>query len=248
MKFPVHSLALAVAVGFCGGTSAPAQVFSTNFNSNDGGFVAALHAGSTGNQAPPSWVYGATAGVGANNGAWFVNNFVASVGDNAWTGLTLTSPAVLIGTAGNYQFRFDQRFSFEPLWDGGQLQVSVNGGGFTTVPNSAFTAGGYTGTINSDYPGLSLIGGQQAWTGDSLGYASLSYVTSTATLAFGAGDSVQFRFLGVWDSRGVGMNPGWVIDNVSVMAIPEPAIVAFGIAAGVVVVFSRRRKRRGRAA
>lgn len=253
MKLPFPSVALMVAVVFGGQSTVCAQVFTANFNANNGGFVSAVYPGSTGSLVPTSWTYGATAGVGASNGAWFVNNFEADTGTNAWIGLTLTSPVTSITATSDHRISFDQRFSFEPSFDGGQLQVSVNGGGFVTVGNSAFTAGGYTGTIDSTFSNLSLIGGQQAWTGDSTGYATPNYVTSTATMAFAAGDTVQIRFLGVWDSRAVGSNPGWVIDNVAVMAIPEPPAVVFGVIAAVVAVgYSRRlrsarRERAGRA-
>ncbi len=242
MKYSLSSLAIAAGVLLGTPLALPAQVFTANFNTTNGGFTAGLLPGSTGELPPNSWTYGPTAGVGASNGAWFVNNFEAAA-TIGWIGLTLTSPVLSIAATGSHQISFDQRFSFEPSWDGGQLQVSVNGGGFVTVANAAFTAGGYTGTINSSYPGLSLIGGQQAWTGDSTGYGSLSYVTSTATVAFTAGDSIQFRFLGVWDSRAVGSNPGWVVDNVAVMAIPEPPAIIFGALVAVIAVgYSRRLK------
>ena len=243
MKLPFLSLTLIAGVIFGGQATVCAQLFTTDFNASNGGFVGAVLAGSTGNQTPTNWTYSATAGVGPSNGAWFVDNFAASSGTNGWIGLTLTSPAITISVTSDHRFSFDQRFSFEPAYDGGQLQVSINGGAFVTVGNSAFTAGGYTGTIDSTFPGLSLIGGQQAWTGDSLGYGSLSYVTSTATIALSAGDSVMVRFLGVWDSASVGSNPGWVVDNVSVTAIPElPAIVFGALAAVIAAGYSRRLK------
>ena len=253
MKWPFPSLALTAAVVFGGQSTVCAQVFTADFNTNNGGFVGAVYPGSTGSLTPSSWTHSATAGVGSNNGAWFVNNFEADTSTNAWIGLTLTSPVISITATSDHRISFDHRFSFEPSFDGGQLQVSLNGGGFVTVGNSAFTAGGYTGTIDSSFAGLSLIGGQQAWTGNSTGYATPNYVTSSATLAFSAGDSLQFRFLGVWDSNTVGTNPGWVIDNVAVTAIPEPPAIVFGAVAAVVAVGyfrrlrSARRERAGRA-
>ena len=243
MKWPFPSLALTAAVVFGGQSTVCAQVFTANFNTNNGGFTAAVLAGSTGNLPPTSWTYGAIAGVGAGNGAWFVNNFEAASRINGWIGLTLTSPVLSITAGSVHQIGFDHRFSFEPAYDGGQLQVSVNGGGFVTVGNSAFTAGGYTGTIDSRFSNLSLIGGQQAWTGDSVGYATPNYVTSTATMAFAAGDTLQIRFLGVWDSRLVGGDPGWVIDNVAVTAIPEAPAVVFGVISALAAIGCARRLR-----
>ena len=243
MRIPFTSLAMAAGVLFGAPASLCAQVFTANFNANNGGFTAAVLAGSTGNLPPTSWTYGATAGVGASNGAWFVNNFEAASGVNAWIGLTLTSPVIAISATTDHRISFEQRFSFEPAYDGGQLQISVNGGRFITVGNSAFTAGGYTGTIDSRFSNLSLIGGQQAWTGDSVGYATPNYVTSTATMAFAAGDTLQIRFLGVWDSRLVGGDPGWVIDNVAVTAIPEPPAVVFGVISALAAIGCARRLR-----
>ena len=49
---------------------------------------------------------------------------------------------------------FDHLYNFEmeangTVWDGGILEVSVNGSPFAQVPDSAFRAAGYQGRVDS---------------------------------------------------------------------------------------------------
>ena len=204
---------------------------SFNFNSDDGGFTVA-----SGGPVETVWTYGATAGVGGN-GAWFVNGTSAQ-GTPSYS--ILTSPTLTVSTTGSAALSFDHRFSFEydgTRWDGGQVQLSLNGGAFTTV------ALAYTGTIT----GNNILNGQQAFNGDSAGYGTPSYITSTATLgSFTAGDSIKIRFVGAWDEFSVGTAPNWVVDNVSVTntAVSEPQAYAavFGLATLGWAAHRRRRQ------
>ena len=122
------------------------------------------------------------------------------------------------------------------------MQVSVNGGAFTTVALS------YTGTLT----GNTILNGQQGFNGDSPGYGTPSYVTSTGTLgSFVGGDLLQVRFVGAWDEFSAGTAPNWVVDNVSVtnVVVPEPARFAVFVGLGVIgwAWFRRRRFARGTA-
>jgi hypothetical protein len=213
VKFhPYTNLALASLLALAGllAIAPPLRGQSSfNFNADDGGFTVA-----SGGPVETVWTYGATAGVGGN-GAWFVNG-TTNQGTPSYS--ILTSPALTVSTTGSATLSFDHRFSFEydgTRWDGGQVQMSLNGGAFTTV------ALGYTGTIT----GNGILSGQQGFNGDSAGYATPSYITSTATLgSFTAGDSITIRFVGAWDEFATGTVPNWVVDNVSVsnVAVPEP--------------------------
>src|SRR5262245_26951337 len=110
-----------------------------NFNADNGGYTR------TGNSGFGPWTYGSNAGADGS-GAWFTNG----PGDpcsspNRFE--ALTSPTFTAG-GGVVTISFDHRYSFEtPNFDGGQLQVSVNGGAFNAVPATSFTANGYNASL-----------------------------------------------------------------------------------------------------
>lgn len=229
-SFTMRTVSLLATLVFlaCQPAHAAVVVFSTDFNSNDGGFTAAVTSGSTSNP----FTYSTSGGIGGvGDGAW-INNGVAASSQK-----TLTSPAITVPANGDVTIQFSHRFRFEAAADGGQLQVSINGGAFSTVTSGSFSLNGYNGT--------SIIG--SSWSGTSSGYTTPSYITSSATLVSGAtaGDEIRFRFRAGWDSSVVAGSPNWVIDNISVSAVPEPSHVA--VAAGLALVafagFRRVRKK-----
>jgi hypothetical protein len=210
-----------------------------NFNANGGGFTVASDG-----PVESVWTHGATAGVGGN-GAWFVDGTQKA---GAATSSILTSPALTVSSTDPVILSFDHRYSFDygdgVAWDGGLIQVSVNGGAFTTVANGSFTANGYTGTNKSD----GILSGEEVFGGESPDYGTPAYITSTATLgAFGAGDTLQIRFVAAWNDYYIGSSPNWVVDNVSVsnVAVPEPQAYAavFGLATLGWAAYRRRRRR-----
>ncbi len=211
---------------------------SFNFNTSDEGFTVA-----SGGPVSSVWTYSATAGVGGN-GAWYVNG---TGGQGVPSYSALISPTLIVSATGVATLSFNHRYSFEDNstpWDGGQVLVSVNGGAFTAVPNSAFTANGYNGALI----GHGVLENQQAFNGTSAGYATPSYITSTLSLgSYFGGDTLRVRFLGAWDEAVVGPAPNWVVDNITVsnVTVPEPTFVAgiFGIA---VLGWTAGRRRRHR--
>jgi hypothetical protein len=201
-------------------STAQAQA-SFNFSVNDGGFTASVLTGS----ATGPWTYGAT--------SW------STLGLAAVSSKGLTSPVLTVGANGSVTGSFTHRFSFEATsFDGGQLQFSVNGGSFNTVPQDQITGVTYSANISTGFS--SPIAGQRAFANLSAGFATPSFVTSNFTLgtgvspfltgspfAFTAGDTVEIRFLGAWDSSVIGGNPNWEIGtvdvvNASLAAVPEP--------------------------
>ncbi|HEX8369205.1 MAG TPA: hypothetical protein VF604_11745, partial [Pyrinomonadaceae bacterium] len=106
-------------------------------------------------------------------------------------------------------------------YDGGVLEISVNGGAFQDIlaAGATFAGGGYIQAINSDATGNPLLG-RQAWTGDSRGYAS-TIVHLPASLA---NQTVRFRWLYATDNTFEGT--GWRIDNVKVEDF-TPTVVTF---------------------
>src|SRR5258705_4005667 len=98
----------------------------------------------------------------------------------------------------------------ESSFDGGVLEISINGGAFTDIVTAGgnFVTGGYNGTISVNF--LSPIAGRQAWTGNSAGY-----ITTTANLPASAnGQPVKLRFRMASDCSVSAT--GWTIDTVKV--------------------------------
>lgn len=130
-------------------------------------------------------------------------------------GTNLTSPTIAIAT-NNAALEFRNRYDTEAGWDGGVVEISINGGAFADIINAggSFIQNGYTGTLGSNGVNNPL-NSRNAWSGNSNGY-----LTSAVRLpASAAGQNVQLRFrFGADDNTsGTGPNPGWYIDNIRVI-------------------------------
>jgi hypothetical protein len=110
---------------------------------------------------------------------------------------------------------FFHRFSTEPTFDGGVLEVSTNGGStWTDVGSAAFVEGGYNDVID---PGFnSPIAGQPAWTGDSPSFPTAMNRVEANLGAF-AGSNRLIRWRLALDPLVPGSIPGvaWWVDDVS---------------------------------
>jgi hypothetical protein len=129
-------------------------------------------------------------------------------------GSDLTSPSIPI-TAQAATVSFRNRFDTEAGWDGGVLEISVNGGPFQDIITAGgrFIENGYSGVLGANGANNPLAG-RNAWNGLSGGY-----ITSTVQLpASAAGQNVQlkWRFGGDDNTAGVGPNPGWYVDTIRV--------------------------------
>jgi hypothetical protein len=219
---------LAVLGLFLAAPHVSAQVFlyQNNFNGGDGGLTVLNEAG-TPFEGP--WTYSATAGIGGTGG-WFAN------GQNTNNGVAntthLTTPVLNVPGTGPVTLFFSHRHSFEDAggnWDGGIVQVSINGSAFTQLPGASFTANGYNGSVQTmPYTGNSILLGLPAYVSVSDGYTTPSFLNSAANLGtLNAGDTLQVRFTGGFDSNTFGANlPGWELDNLTIMGVPEPASLA----------------------
>lgn len=176
-----------------------------DFSKNNGNFTVT-------NTTPPPpgpWTYVAT------NGTWTANGGDADC--NGPYNSQLISPAYVVGMTDEVTLSFTHRYSFEgDLWDGGQVRISVNGGPFTTVPASAFTQNGYApGVIQ----GTGVLKDQSAFNGDSAGYSTNGFITSSAILGtFTQGDTIALQFVGAWDDCTTANIPGWQIKNLQLVA------------------------------
>ena len=105
---------------------------------------------------------------------------------------------------------FGNNFALENGYDGGVLEISINGGAYQDIitAGGSFTAGGYTGTISTSYS--NPLAGRSAWTG-----TNGAFNTTTVNLpAASAGLSCTLRFR-MGSDVSVSAS-GWRVDNFSV--------------------------------
>jgi hypothetical protein len=140
----------------------------------------------------------------------------------------LISPVIQVES---FQAELDFRHGFntESNFDGGTLEISMNGGPFLEFLSAGgrFLQGGYNGTIDFFDPG---------WTGNSGGF-----LTVRAALPPGAaGAAVQFRWRFTSDSFAGGV--GWFVDSISLRdgfaccGSGEPRITAITVEGNLVVL------------
>ena len=188
--------------------SFPAQSFGIEDFNTSGGFT--VLSGIEGGTAPSpvdSWLHKPAQGTWSVLGADGVRNSA------------LSSPFYVVTTAGAVSMTFDHRYNFEKdtvNWDGGLVRVSVNRGPYITVPGTSITGETYATdrTIGGNCP---PIRGQFAFNGQSAGFVTSTYVSSTAALGtFNAGDVVSVQFIAGWDEGTIAApSPAWEIASVN---------------------------------
>jgi len=133
-------------------------------------------------------------------------------------GADLTSQPIAIpnppsdGTNPSVQLSFRNFYNLEGGFDGGVLEISVNGGAFQDIiaAGGSFATGGYNGTLEID-PGNPLSG-RAAWTASSGGFIS----TLINLPASANGQTVQFKWRTGYDGCFTPANGGMRIDTISV--------------------------------
>jgi len=134
--------------------------------------------------------------------------------------LTLTSPSIVIPSGTQVpRISISHWFEIELGWDGGNLKISVNGGGFNLIPASVIEFGPYTGTLlesvkdGSPY-NTNPLANQLAYTGTDGGQPTGSWGEIHINLLgiADAGDNVRLQFdFGVDQCGG---RIGWYVDEV----------------------------------
>src|SRR5262249_18987556 len=83
---------------------------------------------------------------------------------------------------GSFRNRYQLESTLPNYYDGGVLEISINGGAFTDIlaAGGSFVTGGYVGTISTSFS--SPIAGRQAWSGISGGGATPVYLDTVANL------------------------------------------------------------------
>ncbi|MBS42731.1 MAG: hypothetical protein CMH83_06110 [Nocardioides sp.] len=135
------------------------------------------------------------------------------------TGPEVTMPS---GTAdANPRLSFDHYVATEAIYDGGNVQLSINGGDFTAVPAGAYLYNAPTrldayDPANGEYS-TNPLGGQPGFTGTDGGEVKGSWGTSIIdleALELSAGDTVAVRLAIGRD--GCGGIDGWYVDDVAI--------------------------------
>ncbi|MBA3355904.1 MAG: hypothetical protein H0U18_08190, partial [Pyrinomonadaceae bacterium] len=133
-------------------------------------------------------------------------------------GADLTSEPIAIpnppaeGINRSVQLSFRNFYNLEPSFDGGALEISINGGAFQDIvaAGGSFVSGGYNGTVGVD-PGNPLSG-RPAWTGNSAGF-----ITTLVNLPNSAnGQTVRFRWRTGYDGCFTPENGGMRVDTISI--------------------------------
>lgn len=175
---------------------------TVNFQNFDGVSTPALPSGwvnSASGSAPQNWN---TVG-GVNSDSAANHAFVVDPGNTSDS--RLTSPTV-VPTLPRLKFR--NNYATESTFDGGVLEISINGGAFADIitAGGSFVTGGYNGSI--DNTAVSAIAGRPAWTGSSGGYID----TVVALPGSALNQNVQFRWRFVSDDSAG--STGWRIDTI----------------------------------
>jgi len=130
----------------------------------------------------------------------------------------LTSPLIHIpGGVAAPRLSFDHWVATEAGWDGGNVEISVNGGAWQLVDPSAFTFNNYIAYLFSAGQGnTNPLAGQPAFTAADEGSVSGSWGRSYVDLGAYAtgGDTVQLRYN--MGNDGCGGLIGWYVDSVDV--------------------------------
>jgi hypothetical protein len=184
-----------------GSASSTTPVFSENFDPPT--TPPALPAGwttTTSGVANTAWITVTTNTVDVANCAFSLD--VATVSD-----ASLVSPVIPISSP-NMQLSFSHRYTLESGFDGGVLELSVDGGAYTDIitAGGTFVQGGYSAAISSTSG--NPLGGRRAWTG-----AHPTTLLTVANLPANLnGHNTRFRWrLGCDQSAAA---TGWFVDSV----------------------------------
>jgi hypothetical protein len=192
--------------------------FSDDFESDPMSRWTLTNSGVFGEYSPRDWVLTTDLPEGGEGAAFFgidsiyIGNCIE--GDDDQSGVMhLESPSIALG--GEATVAFDHWVATEPLYDGGNLQVSVNGGSFQLVGGGNFLFNPYNDVL-IDGGNPNPLAGEEAWTGADGGMVTGSWGQSQIDLTSFAdpGDTIRLRFdLGVDGCNGL---IGWYVDNVRI--------------------------------
>lgn len=141
---------------------------------------------------------------------------------------TIDSPSISIPAgASNLQMRFDHYVATEATFDGGQVEISVNGGAFSLVPQANYVFNAPGSQFEPPPPvGLNTNpnAGEYAWHGTNVGTPASqprgSWGTTVIDLSSltNPGDTIKVRFN--FSQDGCNGVEGWYVDDIRVYSCP----------------------------
>ena len=204
----------------CDSGTAAHTLFADDFEGSTTGWTLAnTPAGLGYNQ--PDWTVSSTLPDGRAGKAFFAENPTfgsCTAADNESGVRSLTSPVINIPSGTTPTLTFEHWVATEPNFDGGQLMISINGGPYTLVPQTAFIYNGYNLTLASVGAGnTNPRASQRAWSGTDGGAVDGTWGRSIVNLSslVAPGNNVQLRWDMSTDGCG-GTTFGWYVDNVRV--------------------------------
>ena len=154
------------------------------------------------------------------------------IANNGFTSdVVYETKAFTVGYAGDFTMSFWHYYEFEEAYDGGVIEISINGSAWTDVTKvirsasgqpvqyADFSSQGYTSELEELLPGRKVFTGIM----DSDPVEGSTTYGRTETINLGAalnGNEVKFRFRAVSDSNS--NESGWYIDNVKFNNITTP--------------------------
>lgn len=225
---PLDTVTGSVTVAYAAGISGIQQIdFQIEVYDPALGGTRTLNQGFRANVAPVA-AASATDTVEAPNTAWTLDSDATLGQTNPWTRLIvvpldrewhvdnagnpsdqrLVSPVFTVDGSGSMNLQFDHSWSFEaPDFDGGVIEMSVNGGAWTDIGGPA-----YNGTLVNYTGNLNPLKTRPAFIGSGSGHVSL-----TQAIAPGSTVRVRFRF----GSDNAAGGPGWNVDNIAFTGVVE---------------------------
>lgn len=155
----------------------------------------------------------------AGSNSWELSNLMPNSGAASWfspnsmsennTQSIILNPSIRTNTI----LSFWHSYNTEPDWDGGYVEISTDGGSSWTDLGPFIMMNGYDGALGAG--SNNTIAGRQAFNGDSEGYINTTIDLSN----FNVSNNAQIRFTFGQDNNtfGTGPNPGWFIDDVSLI-------------------------------
>ncbi len=149
--------------------------------------------------------------------SWFSDSIVTA----SARGLVSPEFGVTSTTTLSFWHTFDLEGTVAQCYDAGTLEISTNGGGsWAVVPDAAFTAGGFNGTVNGCCS--NPLAGKRAWCSGTIG----PMTQVTANLAAYNGQIARLRWQEGDDSSV--QDIGWFVDSVTVNNAALPTVCVTG--------------------
>ncbi|MGH9905145.1 MAG: M4 family metallopeptidase, partial [Pyrinomonadaceae bacterium] len=132
-----------------------------------------------------------------------------------------TNPITIPAGADDLEMRFDHYVATEAGFDGAQVEISVNEGSFTLVPESNYLFNGPNQNLTSVVDGNTNPNqGEPAWTGTNVGTPANQPPGSWGTTIIdlrsltNPGDTIKVRF--TFSQDGCNGVDGWYVDNIRI--------------------------------